>query len=124
MKDIIPHIFKKEFKIPQEERLANAIGCFSATEKIIFGILATILAISAISLLWQINQNFLVSVPAEGGSFSEGIIGTPRFINPVIAISDAERDMTSLIYSGLLKANTDGILIPDLAKNYTISDDG
>ncbi|MCR4334511.1 MAG: ABC transporter substrate-binding protein [Patescibacteria group bacterium] len=124
MKDIIPHILKKEFKIPKEELLSNAVGSFSATEKIIFSILSIILIISATTLVWQVNQNFLVGVPADGGSFSEGIIGTPRFINPVIAIGDAERDMTSLIYSGLLKANSEGKLIPDLAKNYTISDDG
>ncbi|MCH7975051.1 MAG: ABC transporter substrate-binding protein, partial [Bacteroidetes bacterium] len=34
------------------------------------------------------------------------------------------RDLTALVYSGLLKATPDGGLVPDLAKSYTISNDG
>ncbi|MSR71256.1 MAG: hypothetical protein EXS50_01090 [Candidatus Taylorbacteria bacterium] len=124
MKDIISYIFKKEFKIPHEEKLRSAITRFSATEKVIFTVLFIILTLSTVSLLWHINKLFLVEVPAEGGSLSEGIIGSPRFINPVIALGDAERSLTSLVYSGLLKAAPNGTLVPDLAKNYTVSDDG
>lgn len=124
MKDIIPHILKKEFTIPKEQTLKTAMGRFSPTEKVLFTILAALFIISAIILLWRVNERFLVEVPATGGSLSEGVIGAPRFINPVIAIGDAERDLTELVYSGLLKAEPGGILSPDLAKNYTISDDG
>ena len=66
----------------------------------------------------------MVEVPAYGGSFTEGIIGIPRFINPLIAVSDADRDLTLLAYSGLMRATASGTLIPDLALNYEISDDG
>ena len=76
------------------------------------------------SLMWQVNKSLLVSVPDYGGSLTEGVIGSPRFINPLLAISDTDRDLTSLIYSGLLKVNPDGTLAPDLAEKYTISDDG
>ena len=70
------------------------------------------------------NDEFIVSVPATGGTLSEGIVGIPRFINPLLAFSDADRDMTALIYSGLLKLNANGNLVPDLAKSYKISPDG
>lgn len=66
----------------------------------------------------------MVEVPAYGGSFTEGIVGIPRFINPLLAISDADRDLTSLAYSGLMRATTNGTLVPDLAASYEISDDG
>ncbi len=124
MKDIIPHILKKEFEVPKEKVLAGAVSRFSPTEKVIFAVLAGVLILSTAVMLWRVNQSFLIDVPAEGGSLYEGIIGTPRFINPVIALGDAERTLTSLVYSGLLKAEPGGNLIPDLAKSYTVSENG
>ncbi|MFZ2072718.1 MAG: ABC transporter substrate-binding protein [Minisyncoccia bacterium] len=66
----------------------------------------------------------MTGVPMQGGSLSEGIIGTPRFVNPVLALSDAERDLVSLVYSGLMRKSPDGTLIPDLAEKYEVSKDG
>jgi peptide/nickel transport system substrate-binding protein len=65
----------------------------------------------------------MVTEPAYGGSFSEGIIGTPRFINPVLAMSDSEKALVQLVYSGLLRAGADGELMPDIAEKYEISQD-
>ena len=86
--------------------------------------LACILCASAVTVLYQVNNAYLVEVPTTGGSLNEGIIGTPRFINPLLAISDADRDLTTLVYSGLMKAQPDGTLIPDLADSFTVSDNG
>jgi len=97
---------------------------FSLKEKIIFFGLAIIFAAGFFPLLWKINNIFLVEIPASGGTLTEGVIGTPRFINPILAISDADRDMVSLIYSGLLRPDNKGSLIPDLAEKFEISDDG
>jgi peptide/nickel transport system substrate-binding protein len=66
----------------------------------------------------------MVDIPIQGGSFSEGIIGTPRFVNPILALSDADKDLVSLIYSGLMRKNIDDTLIPDLAEKYEVSKDG
>ena len=80
--------------------------------------------VSSFVLLARINDRFLVEVPRHGGELTEGIIGRPRFINPVIAKSDADRDMTALVYSGLLRATESGGLTPDLASRYDVSPDG
>ena len=66
----------------------------------------------------------MVNVPLHGGSISEGIIGTPRFINPILANSPVDLDLVSLIYSGLMRKNPDGALSPDLAEKYEMSKDG
>jgi ABC-type transport system substrate-binding protein len=58
------------------------------------------------------------------GELTEGIIGTPRFINPVLAVSDVDQDLTQLVYSGLVKISSDNKIVPDLAEYYEISDDG
>ena len=66
----------------------------------------------------------MVSIPLRGGSMSLGIIGVPRFINPVLASSDADLNLVSLIYSGLLRKDIDGNLVPDLALKYEVSENG
>jgi peptide/nickel transport system substrate-binding protein len=66
----------------------------------------------------------MVKVPMEGGTLTEGIIGSPRFINPLLATSDADLDMTALVYSGLMRKGGNGEMIPDLAEKVDISKDG
>ena len=70
------------------------------------------------------NNSYLRTTPAPGGTLVEGIIGTPRFINPALAVTRADQDMTALIYAGLMKINEDGELVPDIAESVTVSDDG
>ncbi len=96
---------------------------FSATEKAIFGLFCIAAIASALIMAKSINDRFTVEVPAYGGMLREGIIGLPRNINPVLAITDADKDVSALVYSGLMKYSG-GKLIPDLAQSYTISKDG
>lgn len=90
----------------------------------VFFALLFALIISTISILESINKSLMVRMPLHGGSISEGIIGAPRFINPVLANSPADLDLVSLVYSGLMRRNTDGTLSPDLAGKYEMSKDG
>ncbi|HEY4504131.1 MAG TPA: ABC transporter substrate-binding protein [Candidatus Paceibacterota bacterium] len=113
----------KEFYIKSGEKFLAIIKNFSATEKTIFGFFVLIALISALSMVWTINKYFLVSVPAHGGTLTEGIVGLPRSINPVLAFTDVDRDLSNLIYAGLMKYEK-GNLIPDLAEKYNISPDG
>ncbi len=80
--------------------------------------------ISTVGVLFLVNDYFLVEVPAYGGILREGIVGTPRFINPLLAISDTDRDITALVYSGLMRPTPSGELVPDLAERFEVSDDG
>jgi peptide/nickel transport system substrate-binding protein len=105
-------------------KIAQAIGSFSVTERLLFGIFLVIFILSGLTLLLQINERLLVSVPRAGGTHHEGVIGTPRSINPLIAVSETDRDLTTLVYSGLMRITPEGELIPDLAVDYTVSDDG
>lgn len=114
---------KKDLRFKGSRKLMGIIEHFSATEKALFGILAIVLTISALSGAWQVNRQFLTAVPAEGGELVEAVVGLPRFINPVLAQTDVDRDLTSIIYAGLMKY--DGVkLVPDLAQSYEVSDDG
>ena len=105
-------------------KIVGAIRNFPITEKVLFFFAVSIFVISGGLLIFNINTNFQVEIPTHGGTLREGIVGTPRFINPVLAISDADRDLTSLVYAGLTKASSEGEYIPDLAESYVISEDG
>lgn len=106
------------------DRADEIIQSFSASGRTLFYALACLILASSAGLLLMLNNAFLVAVPERGASLSEGIVGSPRFINPVLAQSDADRDMVVLLYSGLLKATPEGEMVPDLAESYDISPDG
>ncbi|MEK9166373.1 MAG: ABC transporter substrate-binding protein, partial [Patescibacteria group bacterium] len=72
----------------------------------------------------EINKRFSFETPAPGGTWKEGIVGSPHVVNPVLAISDPDRDLVSLIYSGLMRSDGKGKLAPDVAESYEISPDG
>lgn len=70
----------------------------------------------ASSLLWLgyfINKN-TVSVPVESKTYTEGIVGQPKFINPIISNTDADRDLSRIVYSDLA----------DLLDHYTVDPEG
>lgn len=74
--------------------------------------------------IFVLNKRFVITVPALGGTLTEGVIGTPRFINPVLATSDQDEDFVSLIYAGLTKKDKDGSVILDMASSIDKSEDG
>ena len=117
------NIFTKKFHPNFLSAIERAYGTFSLTEKTIFSIIAIAVFVLSITFFSRLYGTMLVEVPSEGGTYTEGIIGAPRFINPLLAVSDADRDLSTLIYSGLLKPTPEGNLVPDLAESYLISSD-
>lgn len=112
------------FKWPKKNEINLVFSSFSKKEWLVFFGLLLVLLISTLVMLQKLNLHYTVSVPLQGGSITEGIVGTPRFINPVLSSSDADMDITSLVYSGLMRKEPDGSLVPDLAETYEVSEDG
>jgi peptide/nickel transport system substrate-binding protein len=102
----------------------QTLASFTATGRALFLFFAGLCLVSSVALVYILESSIVVSAPARGGSLSEGLIGSPRFINPVLAVSDADRDLSALVYSGLLKATPTGDYTPNLAERYEISPDG
>lgn len=116
--------FIKEFRIPKKKELHDAVASFSRKEFFLFVVSILAAGIAMVILAASINSYFLVTIPADGGTLSEGIIGMPTLVNPVLAVSDADKDLVSLVYSGLMRKMPDGTFVPDLAESYTVSSDG
>ena len=109
--------------LPRKEEVARALGTFSPLERLIFLVGLAVSALAVLVILFKINNHFMVSIPEDGGTLSEGVVGTPRYVNPLLAVSDADRDLSQLVYRGLMKEDSNGTLVPDLAATYTLSPD-
>jgi peptide/nickel transport system substrate-binding protein len=116
--------YTKKFNTSNKPVLGNAIASFSKTQFTVFIISLAVATFAVLFMLIQINNTFIVEVPSEGGTITEGIIGAPTLINPVLALSDADKDLTAIVYSGLMRKGENGILIPDLADAYDVSANG
>ena len=114
----------RTFSVPPFVRLEQRIASLSHGDRIIFYALCGLVAISSLASTYALERSLLVSEPAYGGSLTEGIVGSPRFINPVLALSDADRDLATLTYAGLMGISGDGNLAPVIADHYEISADG
>lgn len=97
----------------------------SVREKAILMGLVIILGISlTMSVSGYVNRNSIL-VPQEGGTYTEAIVGQPRYINPILASSsDVDLDLTHIIYSSLFKLDSNLALQNDLADNVEVNTDG
>lgn len=110
--------------IPALDRAQERVGAFSSGDKVLFYLFAILFGIASLLGLYALQQSLLVEVPSYGGTLVEGEVGSPRFINPLLAISDADRDLSALAYAGLMGLSGKGELIPVLAEYYDLSADG
>ncbi len=116
-------LFLKNKKIPKKEDFKYLLNSeFSILKLFIF--LFSVLVISLfLSLAMRLSHKLTVEVPDYGGTVIEGVIGSPRFINPLLATSETDQLLSSLIYSPLVKEDTDGNISSALVENCSVSTD-
>jgi ABC-type transport system substrate-binding protein len=109
-------------KISQWKQLFKIL---KGPERMFFLALAVIAFLSAAYLVAVFYIKNTQEAPAYGGTYTEGIVGQPRFINPIYGeTNDIDRTIIDLVYSGLMTYDKDGKIVNDLVKNYQVSDDG
>lgn len=108
--DTIEKHFFKRF-----ERLAS-VRRFVATWVVfcIFLIGAVLLQTGALSKYYKTN------VPAAGGTFTEGILGSFTNANPIYATGPVDSAVSRLVFAGLLKYDSNNTLVGDLAEKWSI----
>ncbi len=80
--------------------------------------IAFVLALAGTIVSFVVVMGILIAqttraVPAAGGEYTEGMLGQPEYINPVIASSQTDLDLVKMVYSSL----------SDLASSITASPD-
>jgi len=113
------------FKWPtlkQWKKLPRVLG---RNERRILFLLIILACISFLFLSTKFYFKHTSLVPVKGGSYTEGIVGQPRFINPVYAsLSDVDRDLTELLFPSLMKYDKNGNLTKDIATDFEIKENG
>jgi len=117
-------LFKKK-KIPSFSQWKQIFKVFNPKERNIFLVLILALFISVTYLATDFYIKNTNVAPAFGGEYTEGVVGQPRFINPIYGeTNDIDRSLIDLIYSGLEKYDKNGNIVNDLAEAHQVSDDG
>ncbi len=91
--------FLKTKKFPNKEDLISLRDAPLSTSKAILFLFVAITVSLFLSLLMKLSNKLTTLVPDYGGTIVEGVIGSPRFINPLLATSETDLLLTSLIYS-------------------------
>lgn len=106
-------------------RLKSFWGRFTGAEKILLLFLVVLLVASSIFSSRQ-NRAGTIEVAAAGGTYTEGLVGQPLHINPLLAPSnEVDADLARILYAGVLKFDPNLNLVPDLAETMPeISPDG
>ena len=93
-------------------------------EKIAVLFLSSIAFLSLFFWVGKIYLSMTKEVPDFGGSYVEGVIGQPMYINPLLSqTNEADEGLVRLVYNGLLKYDNEGNLVNDLTERYDTSGD-
>ncbi len=106
------------------EKVLNYIKILSKKEKLALYLSIAIFSIGIVS--WSIFYYFDATekVPTKGGEYTEGIIGKPTYINPLLSkTNEVDGVISSLVFSSLFKYDENSKLVNDLAEDYQVSED-
>lgn len=80
----------------------HIIRSFSFTQRIIFFVALAMVIVSGGFLITHGIRAITILQPERGGSFTEGIVGQPSFINPVLAKNGTpDKDLTMLLFANI-----------------------
>ena len=61
------------------------------------------------------DRTDLLTEPAFGGTYVEGVAGVVQYLDPIIAATNVDQDVSRLVFTGLTRFDRDGTIVPDLA---------
>ena len=110
-------------KIPNFRQLKYVKSFVGKKEYLILKISFLIIITSAITWGIIFYKNHLELLPIAGGEYIEGLIGAPKYVNPLYSsTSDVDNDLSKLIFSSLFQRNKENRLIKDLVVDYEIDE--
>ncbi len=112
----------------QKFRENGALALFQALrtrDKVVVAFLSVVVAGAVFYWIGAIYVSSTEVVADRGGRYIEGVIGQPRYVNPVLSLANsADEDLVHAVYSGLLRYDADGRVRNDLAERVDVSGDG
>lgn len=106
------------------KRVSHTPKFFKPRDKVIVIVALVVAIVSGVYAGVSSYRDATIEIAEAGGNYTEGIVGEPKFINPLYdQTTDADQDITSLVFSGLMRLNGDYEVEPDLAEDVNLSED-
>lgn len=122
-RDLVMRLAPSRIPSPRQFRYLSSI--LSAREQRVARVAAGFAVLSLLVILGHATLRHLTTVPRSGGTLTEALVGTPQFLNPVLARPfTVDADLNRLTFRGLLRVDERLRLVPDLAASVTASRDG
>ncbi|MDR2336811.1 MAG: ABC transporter substrate-binding protein, partial [Candidatus Nomurabacteria bacterium] len=87
-----------------------------------FLMMAILLGLAGIQNIWM-QKAYRTTAFVDGGTFVEATLGSVKTLNPLFVSTNSEKTITRLIFSQLLRYDTDGKPQGYVAKNISVSED-
>lgn len=88
---------------------------------------ALVLGLATVAIFWYVvlSNPKGEAVPASGGTYTEGVTRAAERMNPLFAgANQTDADVSSLVFSGLIRLGPDGTPQPELAERWEITGNG
>src|SRR3990167_6563126 len=101
-------------KTPSRNFFLKVLYSLTKRERLVLYSAIAIFSISAVTYGGLIYKTRTYTVLAQGGTYREGIVGQPSFVNPIIPITETDRAISRLLFASLeemaesIKSSTDG----------------
>lgn len=76
-------------------------AALSPKERVLATAAGAVFAVSVVFLLGRLAYVQTEVVPARGGEYTEGFVGQPAYVNPVLAAGDVDRSIARLLFSSI-----------------------
>jgi peptide/nickel transport system substrate-binding protein len=88
-------------------------------------VVLTLIVVAVLLLSQKPSLTPVVPEPVSGGIYTEALVGSFGRLNPLLDLSNpADRDIDRLIFSSLIRFDSNGMPQPDLAESWGVSEDG
>jgi peptide/nickel transport system substrate-binding protein len=107
--NIEKHFVKRLARLPKVRRFLFGWIC-----------LLVLLSVGVVLQSRALEPKYQTLQPKSGGLYTEGIVGSFNNANPLYTSSTVDSSVSKLVFSGLLKHNSDNKLVGDLAEKWSI----
>ena len=95
----------------------------TARDKLVVLALVGLLVIASVGAVVS-DRSGVPGDPAVGGTYVEGVAGVAKYLDPLIAATNVDQDVSRLVFSGLMRFDRDGSIVPDLATSFQVDPSG
>lgn len=103
--------------------MLKILRALTLVERVIAGLLVVAILVSTFQIGDAFYNAHATVEPGNGGTYVEGVTGNFQFLNPVLAKTDLDRDVTSLVFCGLTRFDPVANAIVDDVADHTLSAD-